>query len=1094
MNKFLNLLKKTILNTKVILSFVALVFIWHLGPLLAEQYQFTLSSPDFEILSTLALVIAWVFYGVYCLLKSPLQESLLKTQSLHKDAWLNLKLSFDQALNAINHSKPRRLRGRYQRPWILLLGPAESGKTNLLIHSQLHLDNANQKNINTPWHWYLSEQGIFVDVDSNYSLPTQNRIHQSLWNGFLKMVSDYRPQQPFSGVLWVIDLPSLCQSDESSVTLIKQLKKQLLSLQHLKRSIPVTILISKIDLISGFSEFFNDLSVEERKQLLGFMLANSSNPQELTKNFHQQFNHFIAQMSQRLIWRLHQERSLHKRGRLKDFPLQLERLKPFLEKLLQQLPWSIDTELSGIYFCSSMHQSSRLLLTDSSQTSSNSSPLLSSKPYFVYGLLMHLSHASHYEELHQLRKVWRRLGAFPVTAVGLTLAALLMHYVYQKNQEHISEIQTGLKLLANAKENGHHQPWLTQLNILNSSLEKFSHKKNSSSYRWVGMGEAGNLQNKALATYNALLGKNLAPYLQEVLQKQIQKGMQAKRPYTLFSSLKTYLMLTNSKWIDPQYVNHWFANYWAKKFSDDPDYQQQLLTHLAHLMQTSNSLNLDPDLIQEAQNKLQKYPLSEDGLITLEDQYQQTKQPLLSQKHILPGVDFSHANIPSLYDLKNFNAIYDQKIPELITKLKANVWVFGKLPSLPTSTEEESDLVKEIRKSYIEHYAASWKKALYSIQFLTPTDFKTAQESIGNLANSQSTFWRLIQIMVNNASINIRYNKDDPDPNLDTIETYMKGSKEFETTRGLLDNLGLYLNLIAEAHDVNNTAYISAIKHIQENSTEDPLSTLLAEANHLPPPLQHWLKSLAEGSWELILTKAAAYLDYLYSTTVFPEYTLHINNSYPVFKDATNNISLDDFNGFFGPQGTMDTFFNYYIKPFVNTKHFYWKWEKIDGKTLPISQAQLEMFLRAHLIKKMFYSNHENGPSIEFELKPEGLSPHVQQFTLNIAGQVLQFSSQYTEPTIVHWPGPDASFATLRFDATSRKHNSLTEPGVWGWFRLVDKSTLETTHSAKQFKLEFKLDHYTATYKLIAQTAINPYLPNILDKFRLEPSLLEDDQ
>jgi len=1093
MNPVIVFIRKYFLNGKFILSFVALIFIWHLGPSLAEQYQTHLPSPYFELACTVVLVLAWVFYGVYRLLKSPIHPSLLKVESLHKDALVNLKISFNQAVHAIRHAKSYRLRGLYQRPWILLLGPPDSGKTALLKHASLKMEDANHRIPETPWHWFLGEQGIFVDVDGSHSMPeSNNRVHQSLWQAFLKSASECRPQQPFSSILLVIDLPRLCENDESAQTYTNILKAQISSLQRLKSPLPITLLISKVDLMGGFSEFFNDLSPEERKQLLGFMLPSAKNAQEQVQHFNQQFNHFIAQMSQRLIWRLHQERSLRKRGRLKDFPLQLERLKPFLERLITQLPCAGDTQLNGIYFSSSLHPATTLLLTDANRPSRNEEPLLISKSYFAYGLLNHLSHASHFEELHQVRKAWRRLGAYPATALALTLAALLLHSVYQENVSHITELQNGLKLLASAKELSHHQPWMAQLNVLHATVKGFAKTKNVAHYRWVGMGETHQLQNKTVIAYERLLNQNFANFVQDSLQKRIQSSIKNNKSYALFSSLKTYLMLSDPKHLNVAYIHHWFATLFAKQFSEDEGYQAQLLTHLDYFIQmSSRHLDQDLDLIKTAQKKLDSYALDEDGLLILEDQYQEARQPLLSQKHALPGVDFSHASIPSLYDLKNFNAIYDQKIPLLLSEIKANDWVFGEPLVWPETAADETKLTDKIRKTYIEHYAASWKKAMYNIQFSTPPDFKTAQESIGNLANPQSTFWRLIRIMINNASINIRYNQENADNNLVMVTNYVNGSKEFQDTHKLLGNLGLYLNLIAQARDVNNAAYLASIKHIQEDNKEDPLSALLAQANRLPVPIQYWLKSLTQGSWELMLTRSAAYLDYLYTTTVFPEYNLHINNNYPVFKGSKTDINLENFNSFFGPEGTMDSFFNYYVKPFVDTKHFYWKWEKVDGKTLPIAQTQLEMFLRASLIRKMFYATDNSGAAIEFELKPEGLSPSARAAILNIDGQVLQFSANHSEATILHWPGPDAGFASLRFDTLSKLHPIVEEHGTWAWFRLLDQSTLETTSNAKQFKLMLKIEDNTASYKLMAPTAINPYLPNIMDKFRLGPSLLD---
>jgi type VI secretion system protein ImpL len=346
--------------------------------------------------------------------------------------------------------------------------------------------------------------------------------------------------------------------------------------------------------------------------------------------------------------------------------------------------------------------------------------------------------------------------------------------------------------------------------------------------------------------------------------------------------------------------------------------------------------------------------------------------------------------------------------------------------------------------------------------------------------------------MLKNADTNNKYTKQGLDSDLIALTAFSAADKDFQITQSLLNNLSYYMNSIAHAYNVDNAAYIAAVKHIQDlNNVNDPFNSLNELSRKLSTPVQNWIQAITQNSWGLLLNRSATYLDFLFTTTVYPEYKTHVKDGYPVFKDASANISTEDFANFFGPQGTMDTFFNYYLKPFVDISHFYWKWEKIDGQTLPISQDRLEMFLRSFLIQKMFFATQENGPAIEFELRPEGISANVSQFTLNIGGQMLQYSKINNEPVQVRWPGPDAGFITMRFDTLDGHHPTLTETGAWAWFRLLDKATVSGTNSAKQFRITFRQDEYTANYLLTAGTLINPYLPNILDKFRLEPNLIE---
>ncbi|MFK3616423.1 type VI secretion IcmF C-terminal domain-containing protein, partial [Coxiella burnetii] len=241
---------------------------------------------------------------------------------------------------------------------------------------------------------------------------------------------------------------------------------------------------------------------------------------------------------------------------------------------------------------------------------------------------------------------------------------------------------------------------------------------------------------------------------------------------------------------------------------------------------------------------------------------------------------------------------------------------------------------------------------------------------------------------------------------------------------------------------------------------------------------------ITQNIWKIILAESRRYIDTAWASEVIPEYNDHILNRFPVFKNSLSDISINDFNHFFGPNGAVEMFFNHYLQPFVDTTQAYWTWKEVDGETLPIPQTKLDMLTRASMIQKMFYADNRKTPTLKFTLTPISLSPNVSRFALNIGGQRLAFEPGIKSPLKATWPGPDGNFVTFQFDTLSPDKPAKTLTGTWAWLRLLNLADLEATSDPKIFHLSLSLEGNTARYQLIAHSPINPYSAQLLSAFR----------
>jgi type VI protein secretion system component VasK len=107
-------------------------------------------------------------------------------------------------------------------------------------------------------------------------------------------------------------------------------------------------------LLPGFVDFFNDSGSDELAQAWGitFPVLTGESYADVCVN---RFDALISRLNKQLIWRLHQERNNYARIYIKDFPLQIERLKEAFVDILSGITRSGESlALKGLYLTSAM--------------------------------------------------------------------------------------------------------------------------------------------------------------------------------------------------------------------------------------------------------------------------------------------------------------------------------------------------------------------------------------------------------------------------------------------------------------------------------------------------------------------------------------------------------------------------------------------------------------------------------------------------------------------------------------------------------------------------------------------------------------------
>jgi type VI secretion system protein ImpL len=362
-----------------------------------------------------------------------------------------LRREFDRAVGALKQSKLARGTGSaadalYRLPWYTIIGPPACGKTTVLRNSGLkfpHLAGTGDrlKGIGGTRNcdWWLTNQAILLDTAGRWTLEEDDRDE---WDAFLDLLKKNRPGRPLNGVIAAIslsgdDATSIAGVDIAGVkALAGRMRERLDEITgRLGLELPVYLLFTKCDLISGFVETFGSLTPAERRQIWGFtapiLKERTSSPGTY---FQGQFEGVCNALEHYALSRMSTEVRADTISRIYEFPAQLrvlsDKLSIFVDELFEESAYGEAPFLRGAYFTSGTQEGAPADLLLEEMGAMNVRPVGEEnegekKSYFLHDMLMNvvfqdrdMATASHSELLRQQkrRRAWTS-GLFAAAAL-----------------------------------------------------------------------------------------------------------------------------------------------------------------------------------------------------------------------------------------------------------------------------------------------------------------------------------------------------------------------------------------------------------------------------------------------------------------------------------------------------------------------------------------------------------------------------------------------------------------------------------------------------------------------------------------------------
>nr|WP_317200888.1 type VI secretion system membrane subunit TssM [uncultured Psychrobacter sp.] len=531
-----------------------------------------------------------------------------------------LRQQMQDAIKTIRKSKIGDQTGKaalYELPWYMVIGNPAAGKSSAVLHSGLKfpfMEQTNKLSVKgvggtRNCDWFFSTEGILLDTAGRYSAYEDDR---SEWLSFLNLLKKSRPKAPINGIIIAVSIAELTKNDPNyALELAKNLRSRVQDLtEQLEVYAPVYVVFTKMDLVSGFRDFFNDYEQEERHQVWGATIPYPEDPENIniTDVFEEHFGVLVNGLKDLSTTKLSLRHQRTVSPSLMTFPMEFQSLRPMIRTLMHALfednPFQFKPILRGFYFTSALQEGQVTSQMTQQMVQNydlkppavplNTQQEAADKPYFLQDLFSKvILKDKHLVKQHKNRnkRSHRAIATLSSVAV-LCLAVGLWTWSYTNNKQLTERVEADLQQVAQIQRdaNGDLQSQLESLTILQSRIEQLEGYEDSRplSLRF-GLYQGDKLKQKLLSEYYngisiillAPTTQNIEGFLTEVnsnaerlqVQDVSEDDTQAVSSDTYiqsdptdvedaYNALKAYLMLGNHDNLETSHLSDQMTRFW----------------------------------------------------------------------------------------------------------------------------------------------------------------------------------------------------------------------------------------------------------------------------------------------------------------------------------------------------------------------------------------------------------------------------------------------------------------------------------------------------------------------------------------------------
>ncbi len=384
----------------------------------------------------------------------------------------------------------------YELPWYIVIGNPAAGKSTAVVKSGLKFPFADKAGSSViqgiggtrNCDWFFTNEGILLDTAGRYSVHEEDR---SEWLGFLAQLKKQRPLAPINGIVIATSLAELSQArPDTAILLAKNLRQRVQELtETLEVFAPVYLMFTKADLISGFTEFFEDRDRAEREKVWGATLRyDPAAKLDAVAQFDEHFDELFDGLKEMSVARMSLNRGATLPPGVLTFPLEFAAMKPalraFVATLFEDNPYQFPPVFRGFYFTSAMqegaatsraseHVARQFALNDPGERAT--AMVSANNGFFLHELFSKVIFADRnlVKQYMSRGKHQARTVAFAVAVVALAAALGGWTWSYLGNRQLMANVQADLdKVVHVQKDRADLASRLEALEVLQDRIEQ----------------------------------------------------------------------------------------------------------------------------------------------------------------------------------------------------------------------------------------------------------------------------------------------------------------------------------------------------------------------------------------------------------------------------------------------------------------------------------------------------------------------------------------------------------------------------------------------------------------------------------------------
>ncbi|RKT99180.1 type VI secretion system membrane subunit TssM [Burkholderia sp. Nafp2/4-1b] len=639
-------------------------------------------------------------------------------------------------------------------------------------------------------------------------------IDRAEWLGFLGMLRRNRPRAPINGALLTIDLATLASADEQArIAEAAALRARLAELrQELGIRFPVYVMVTKVDGLTGFSEYFGTLTSEGRAQTWGFTLPYGKETvakEGLRAHCHHELTRLSERLSESIDTHLQDEYDLLKRRKLAALPEEFSALLGPLTDLIDRVfldsrydDTQLHATLRGVYFTSARqwggevvaerHTLVQRLLSGQDHAAVSPQRAEGNRSFFLHDLLTRVVFPEAHLVSPNLRWEFRyRL----LRLIGHTLTLLLFVWLmiglrvsFGHNSDYLDAMGRKAQALTARVTQLYKTPKLEAVpDTLTEAryLPTFPHLDISdpgSEWRYA-LYVPSSIATESGRTYDALEDNLLLPQIVGRMEDVMSGAIAGNDSKAAYDALRVYLMLYDAAKFNAGDVKTWVLDDWAKNdsaavfggrasmvdhvqqlFSGDRVVKSPRIRNDALIQRTRAFLdgsNATGRLYERAKAAMQKEAPDEFTLLRAVGPQAGTVFTRASDAPLSRGVS-------GLFTFDGYRNLFDKRLPEFVQIARDDdAWVMGRsylagtADSAQKKTAEivthatgmDDALTDAVRREYLTEYAQQWDAFLNDIRTVSGTSLAFNLQVLRRFAAPDSPLVRLARAAVHETTL-----------------------------------------------------------------------------------------------------------------------------------------------------------------------------------------------------------------------------------------------------------------------------------------------------------------------------------------------------